>query len=190
MPHGRPPGGEAGASGGSASRASLSVDLSAGRGRSAAALAAEAVKGTTVSRIRVAPSGSGSFAASGPAAAPSKGSPVRSPRRCRKTRSATTEPSVQATAVEMAASTVRRAGPSPTPESPALGLVPGSVRATATAKYAVAVIGATHQARRAGAGARVLHRVRQGAEQQEAGAGGRGGHEQPPQLDERARAAG
>ncbi|GGP67378.1 hypothetical protein GCM10010247_45330 [Streptomyces calvus] len=55
---------------------------------------------------------------------------------------------MQDRAVVVAETAIRRAGPSPTADRPGRGRVPGSVRATATAKYTVAASGAAHQASR------------------------------------------
>ncbi len=46
---------------------------------------------------------------------------------------------------------MRRPGPRPTADSPGRGRVPGSVRATASARYTVAASGSAHQARRSAA---------------------------------------
>ncbi|GAB2877969.1 hypothetical protein GCM10027074_52620 [Streptomyces deserti] len=55
---------------------------------------------------------------------------------------------MQDRAVVVAEMAIRRAGPRPMADRPGRGFVPGSVRATATAKYTVAARGAAHQARR------------------------------------------
>lgn len=123
------------------------------RGRSAVATAIDAIVGARASRVSAAGSGSGTSAARNPAAAPSNGMPVRSPRRWRKRRRASIEPSVQDSAVVVAEMAIRRAGPRPIADRPGRGRVAGSVRATATAKYTVAASGVRHQASRSSAAA-------------------------------------
>lgn len=118
------------------------------RGRRARATVAEAAIGTRLSRVRAAGSGRDTSAARNSAAAPSNGMPVRSPRSCRKKSSASIEPRAVERAVVTAETAIRRPGPRPMAERPGRGRVPGSVRATASAKYTVAASGAAHQARR------------------------------------------
>src|SRR5690606_19017358 len=120
----------------------------ASRGRRAVATDADAVSGTSASRVRVAGTGRGCPAARKSVPSPSKGRPVRWPRRCRKTSSATVAPRGQAGAVVVADPSISRAGPRPTADRPGRGRVAGSVRATAIARYTVAASGAAHQARR------------------------------------------
>jgi len=104
--------------------------------------------GTTASRVRAAGRGRSLSDARKSEAVPSKGMPVRSPRRWRKRRRASIEPRVLERAVVVAAMAIRRPGPRPMAERPGRGRVAGSVRATATAKWTVAARGVRHQARR------------------------------------------
>lgn len=120
-------------------------------GRRLSATAAEAATGSSASSVSAAGTGNGRSAARNCAPFPSKGMPVRSPRRCRKSISATSEPSVQESSVVSADTAISRPGPRPTADSPGRGRVPGSVRATARARYTVAASGTTHQARRSAA---------------------------------------
>lgn len=145
-PQGSPFGTGAGASSSSDSWVS---DGATGLERSASPLTAEEASGATASSVSAAARGSGVPAPRNSAASPSNGSPVRSPRRCRKKSSATTEPSVVDTAVEIAASAESRAGPRPAANSPGRGRVLGSVRATATANWTVAASGTAHHSSRA-----------------------------------------
>ncbi|MGX1367104.1 hypothetical protein RKD19_002463 [Streptomyces canus] len=118
------------------------------RGRRTSPTVTDAITGTRPSRVRAAGNGRGASAARKSAAAPSKGMPVRSPRRWRKKSSASIEPRVQDRAVVVAVTAISRAGPRPIAASPGRGRVPGSVRATARAKWTVAASGVRHHARR------------------------------------------
>ena len=79
-------------------------------GASTSATVTEAIAGTRASRVRAPARGSGWSAARRSAAAPSKGRPVRSPRRWRKKSRASIEPSVQDRAVVIAARRHQAAG--------------------------------------------------------------------------------
>ncbi|CAM5543727.1 hypothetical protein SANTM175S_06148 [Streptomyces antimycoticus] len=121
------------------------------RGHSTAAHAAPTSTGTTASSVTVPARGSGrplpSWRPTAPLPAQSSQEP-RSPRRYRKTSSASTPPSAQAAAIETAASSAARAGPSPTAAKPGPGPVLGSARPTATARWTVAASGTRHHSSR------------------------------------------